>query len=73
MNIAKEISNKNLEEYIGKVYDVLIENITFDNKFYIGRSYMDIPETDGMIIIKNKVNNMVGKFVNCRIIRSRKL
>ena len=68
MSIAKEISNKNLESYIGNTYDVLIENITFDNKFYIGRSYMDIPETDGTVIIKNTKSNLVGEFVECKII-----
>jgi len=68
MSIAKDISNKNLESHIGKTYEVLIENITFDNKFYIGRSYMDIPETDGTVIIKNAKENLLGKFVKCKII-----
>lgn len=68
MGIAKEISNNNLQSYIGNTYDVLIENITFDNKFYIGRSYMDIPETDGTVIIKNTKSNLVGEFVECKII-----
>ena len=67
MSIAKDISNKNLESYIGNIYDVLIENITFDNKFYVGRSYMDIPETDGTIIIKNTKDNKIGNFVKCKI------
>ena len=67
MSIAKEISKKNLENNIGKIYNVLIENITFDNKYYIGRSYMDIPETDGLIFIKSTRNNCIGKFINCRI------
>ncbi len=59
MSIARQISNKNLKSYIGNTYDVLIENITFDNKFYIGRSYMDIPETDGTVIIKNTKNKLL--------------
>lgn len=67
MSIAQQISNKKLETYIGKTYEVLIENITFDNKFYIGRSYMDIPETDGVIIIKNLNSNCIGKFIKCKI------
>ncbi len=67
MSIAKEISNKNLKSYIGNTYDVLIENITFDNKFYIGRSYMDIPETDGTVIIENTRDNLLGEFVKCKI------
>ena len=61
MSIAKEISNKNLESYIGKTYEILLENITFDNKFYIGRSYMDIPETDGTVIIKNTKDNLLRR------------
>ena len=36
-------------------------NITFDNKYYIGRSYMDIPETDGTVIIKNSKDNLLRK------------
>ena len=67
MSIAKDISNKNLESYIGNTYEVLIENITFDNKFYIGRSYMDIPETDGTVIIRNSKDNLLGKFIKCKI------
>ncbi len=73
MSIAREISNKNLASYIGNTYDVLIENLTFDNKFYIGRSYMDIPETDGIVIIKNTEDNLLGEFVKCNITRSKKL
>ena len=67
MKLAQEKSNNNLSSYIGKTYEVLIENKTFDNKFYIGRSYMDIPETDGVVIIKNTMNNCINKFVKCKI------
>ena len=67
MSMAKEISRKNLEMCIGKTFNVLIENITFDNKYYIGRSYMDIPDTDGVVIIKNTSNNLLGKFIQCKI------
>ena len=73
MSIAKEISNINLESYIGKTYDVLIENITFDNKYYIGRSYMDIPETDGTVIIKNSKDNLLRKICKMQNSRSKKL
>lgn len=67
MSNEKEISRKNLEKCIGKTFDVLIENITFDKKYYIGRSYMDIPDTDGVVIIKNTSNNLLGKFIQCKI------
>ncbi len=71
MSLEKENSNKKLKSFIGKEYDVLIENLTFDNKFYIGRSYMDIPDTDGVVIIKNTKDNLIGKFVRCKIIETK--
>jgi len=68
MSIAKQISEENLKSFIGKEYEVLIENITFDNKYYVGRTYMDIPETDGVVIIKNTKENIINNFINCKIV-----
>lgn len=67
MKIAKEISAEKLKKFIGNEYEVLIENKTFDGKYYIARSYMDIPDTDGVVILKNSKDNMNGKFVRCKI------
>ena len=67
MSVAQKVSKTKLKSYIGKEYKVLIENMTFDKKYYIGRSYMDIPDTDGVIIIKNTKENIIGKFVQCKI------
>lgn len=53
MTLQKEISRKNLEKKIGNTYEVLIENLSFDKKYYIGRTYMDVPEEDGVVFIKN--------------------
>ena len=44
MNVAKDISAEKLKSYIGKEYKVLVEDTTFDHKFCVGRSYMDIPD-----------------------------
>ena len=62
-NLTKEI----LEKHIGKTYKVLIEAKTPNNEYYVGRSYMDIPETDGVIFIKNKKKNLEGTFIECEI------
>ena len=67
MSIAKDISAKKLKSYIGKEYKVLLEDTTFDHKFGIGRSYMDIPDTDGMVIINNCDTKHIGEFVNCKV------
>lgn len=69
MEIQQEISRKNLENKIGKEYKVLLESITFDDKYYIGRSYMDVPDMDGVVFIKKDNNQKeIGQFVNCKII-----
>lgn len=38
MTKQKEISKKNLEEKIGKTYEALIENMSFDKKYYIRKN-----------------------------------
>ena len=68
MQISMENSKVNLEQHIGKTFDTLIENVTFDGKYYIGRTYMDIPEEDGVVFLKNTKKNLENKFVKCKII-----
>lgn len=67
MKIAKEISANKLKKFIGKEYEVLIENKTFDENYYIARSYMDIPDTDGVVIIENSKDTTIGTFEKCII------
>ncbi len=68
MSIQKEISRKNLEQKINNKYDIIIESISFDNKYYIGRTYMDVPEEDGVVFIKRKKEIPIGTFAKCKII-----
>lgn len=67
MKLQQEISRKNLEEKLGKNYEVMIEGITKNAEYYVGRSYMDTPEIDGVIYIKNTKPLQSGEFVNCKI------
>lgn len=67
MSLQQEISQENLEEKIGKKYEVMIEGITKNQKYYVGRSYMDTPEIDGVIYLKNTKKLQTGEFVTCQI------
>ena len=68
MKIQQKNSEEKLKEKIGKIYDVLIENKTFDNKFLVGRTQMDSPEIDGVVYINNdKSQNYIGNIVKCQI------
>lgn len=68
MNMQNEISREKMNEKIGKEYKVLIERISDDGLFYEGRSYMDSPDTDGIIYVNNIQDDLVGKFVKCKIV-----
>ena len=72
MTLQQEISRQNLQRKIGNECEVLIENISFDKKYYIGRTMQDVPDIDGLVYIKNKqesdkTNNKINKFVKCKI------
>lgn len=68
MRIQQEISRKNLEAKIGQEYKVLLESVAFDGKYYIGRSYMDVPDMDGVVFIrKDNKQREIGQFTNCII------
>lgn len=69
MTSQQKISRQNLEKRIGKEYELLIENKTFDNKYLVGRTKMDVPEMDGVVYIKNIFDkDLINKFVKCKII-----
>jgi ribosomal protein S12 methylthiotransferase len=61
MSTQQEISLKKNSEFLGKVLEVHIDGN--DNGFYIGRSYRDAPEIDGVIIVKNEKDIKTGEFV----------
>lgn len=70
MLAQQKISKEILEKQIGKTIEVLIENVSFDDKYYIGRTAGDVPEEDGVVYInkKNKKKDLINKFINCKII-----
>ena len=55
---------------IGNVYECLVENMTEDGQYYIGRTYMDVPSEDGVVYIKYDPNIMVNEFVKVKIVDS---
>jgi len=68
MQNQQKISNENLQRKIGKQYEVLVEDISFDEKYLIGRTKQDVPDIDGIIYIKNDTTEqIIDKFVNVQV------
>ena len=68
MKIQQKISNENLQRKIGQEFQVLIEDISFDGKYLIGRTKQDVPDIDGIVYVKNSDTiNFVDKFVKVNI------
>lgn len=72
MEEQQSISKENLEKKIGKTCTVLVEDISFDNKYYIGRTFGDVPDIDGLVYIKNdnkkQEKDVLNNFAKCEII-----
>jgi ribosomal protein S12 methylthiotransferase len=51
MTVQSEISKNIMEKYIGETLEVLLEEK--EDNVYVGRSYLDAPEIDGNVYIKN--------------------
>lgn len=67
MELQQNISKIKLEENIGKEFEAIIDDITEDKKYYIGRTYMDMLDEDGVVFIEKTQDNLKDKFVKIRI------
>lgn len=68
MSLQQSISKSIMKNKIGSTYKVYLEDITSDGKYYIGRSYMDVPEEDGVIFVKYDDNYGINEYVECEIV-----
>lgn len=67
MKLQQEISRENLENKIATIQKARIDGITKNQKYYVGRTYMDVPEIDGVVYIKNTKQLNLGDWVDCKI------
>ena len=70
MALQQKISREKMKEKLGNVYEILVEHKTSDGKYYIGRSYMDVPDMDGVIFLKadKKDNDLIDQFMKVKIV-----
>ncbi|MNI82865.1 Ribosomal protein S12 methylthiotransferase RimO [compost metagenome] len=72
LEIQKNISLNNNKKLMGNEYEVLIEDVSEDSKYFICRSYMDAPDVDGRIYLEITEDTsdkiIVGDFATVKII-----
>lgn len=68
MELQQEIAFEHCENMVGKVLDVMIEGKVADEPAYVGRTYMDAPNVDGLIFVNADEMLMSGDFVRVKVI-----
>ena len=67
MLLQQDISAEKLEECVDKEYDIIIDGYLPEDDVYVGRSYMDAPDIDGMVFIASDRELISGEIVRGKI------
>ena len=67
MLLQQEIAFEKAEDMVGQELWVMIEGNVADEAVYVGRTYRDTPNIDGLIFIHTDANLMTGDFVQVKI------
>jgi ribosomal protein S12 methylthiotransferase len=66
MLIQQELVLKNNQKRVGQVLDVIIDE-AYDTDTYVGRSYMDSPDIDGVVYVNSDVQLNPGDLIPVKI------
>ena len=67
MELQQEIAFELAENKIGKELMVMIEGKVADENAYVGRTYMDAPNVDGLIFVETDEEMMSGDFAKVKV------
>lgn len=67
MELQQEIAFEKAEEMVGKEVLAMIEGKVADENAYVGRTYKDAPNVDGLIFINTDMELMTGDFVLVKV------
>lgn len=70
METQQKVSSNRNQKMVGKELECMIEDTTEDGEYYIARSYMDVPNEDGVEFIKNNKEHNIGDFVKAKVVSS---
>ena len=67
MELQQEIAFEQAEDMIGKEVLVMIEGKVADENAYVGRTYRDAPNVDGLIFVNTEEELMSGDFAKVKV------
>ena len=67
MQLQQEISADRSADMVGSILEVMIEGYIAEDNTYVGRSYKDAPNVDGLVFVECDRELMSGDFVNVLI------
>ena len=67
MELQQEIAFDKAEDMIGREVLVMIEGKVTDENAYVGRTYRDAPNVDGLIFINTDVELISGDFAKVKV------
>lgn len=67
MELQQDIAFEKSESMKGRVLEVMIEGKVADENVYVGRTYMDSPNVDGLIFVNTGLDLMSGDFLRVRV------
>lgn len=67
MELQQEIAFEKAEDMKGRVVWVMIEGKVADENAFVGRTYQDAPDVDGLVFVNTGLELMTGDFVPVRI------
>ena len=67
MELQQEIAFEQAEDMVGKEVLVMIEGKVADEKAYVGRTYKDAPNVDGLIFVNTEEELMSGDFARVKV------
>ena len=68
MELAQRISLRKNQARVGEEVDVIVESVSDDGIFYVGRSYGEAPDVDGKVYFTSEEPLEPGDFVRVRIL-----
>ncbi|MTI70268.1 MAG: 30S ribosomal protein S12 methylthiotransferase RimO [Firmicutes bacterium] len=67
MELQRQISTEKTSDKVGKIYNVIIDEVIPNENIYIGRTYMDGPEIDGVVYVTSDKSLNIGDFIKVKI------